>query len=374
MSPLIAMGYLYGCCTPFAKAYQKVLFFPFYHTGGAEAVHARVAKVWGGPDTLIIFTRKSTDNRYFTAFVQTNSTVLDYSKYTGTKWLYPVNIFFRGVLAARLAKAKPVLVFNGQCNFAYKLSPWLPKAIPQVELIHSFNSFSWIRLPYLAYYRKSICIAQVALQKHVQQYKNLGVPEELASKWTFISNGVPVPQEPTVKSAPNPLTVLWVGRNSEEKRLGVFEQLATQALHLPIQFICIGTEKPNTNNIQYIPTITQESALAKWYAKAHMLCITSSTEGFPMVVMEAAAHGCLILSTPVGDIPHRLQNEPFAYITQTIEPTSVIEEMVAQLQQWTTTSHLAPLHAQAYSFASNHFSLATFERNYTQLASEYKKN
>ncbi|HAN38738.1 MAG TPA: hypothetical protein DCQ29_07525, partial [Chitinophagaceae bacterium] len=42
--PLIAIGRCWGFLQPLPKQYEGVLFFPFYHTGGAEKVHSQIVQ------------------------------------------------------------------------------------------------------------------------------------------------------------------------------------------------------------------------------------------------------------------------------------------------------------------------------------------
>jgi hypothetical protein len=41
--------------SPLKKEYRVFFFFPFYHTGGAEKVHAQIANATGGNDCIIFF-------------------------------------------------------------------------------------------------------------------------------------------------------------------------------------------------------------------------------------------------------------------------------------------------------------------------------
>jgi glycosyltransferase involved in cell wall biosynthesis len=64
----------------------------------------------------------------------------------------------------------------------------------------------------------------------------------------------------------------------------------------------------------------------KEYAGAHFILITSSSEGFPLSLMEGMAHGCIPLATAVGDIPFHIKNgingftvEPFGNVAENMK-------------------------------------------------------
>ncbi|HEU4859224.1 MAG TPA: hypothetical protein VFT15_05275, partial [Chitinophagaceae bacterium] len=155
--PFIFIGRLIAAFHRLKKEYRIFFFFPFYHTGGAEKVHAQIATATGGNDCIIFFTRRSDDDRFIDDFKKTGCEIKDVSAYTDNKWLYFLNLVYRGLITGYInsQKLKPI-VFNGQCNFAYKISPWINNTIKQVELIHSLNSFSYIRIPFIPFIDKTV--------------------------------------------------------------------------------------------------------------------------------------------------------------------------------------------------------------------------
>ena len=150
--PFILIGRLIARLYPLKKEYRIFFFFPFYHTGGAEKVHAQIAEATGGEDCIIYFTKRSSDKRFFEDFKNSRCQIKEISGFTDNKWLYFFNLIYRGIITGYINKQKqPPVVFNGQCNFAYKISPWIKRQIRQFELIHSLNSFSYIRIPFIPF-------------------------------------------------------------------------------------------------------------------------------------------------------------------------------------------------------------------------------
>src|SRR6187402_3523393 len=111
--PFILIGRLAAMISPLKKEYRIFYFFPFYHTGGAEKVHAQIAKATGGNDCIIFFTRRSDDHRFIGDFKKTGCEIKDISVYTDNKWLYFLNLVYRGVITGYInsQKLKPI-VFN----------------------------------------------------------------------------------------------------------------------------------------------------------------------------------------------------------------------------------------------------------------------
>jgi hypothetical protein len=68
MFPLILIGRSIAYFRPQKKTYKAFIFFPFYHIGGAEKVHAQIAQAVGSADSVIYFTRKSGNDLFFQDF------------------------------------------------------------------------------------------------------------------------------------------------------------------------------------------------------------------------------------------------------------------------------------------------------------------
>src|SRR5262245_50582939 len=104
--PFLLMGRLIALLQPSRKEYRVFFFFPFYHTGGAEKVHAQIAKATGGDDCIIFFTKRSVDDRFLAGFRKTHCDIKDISKFTDNKWLYFLNLIFRGIISGYINSQK----------------------------------------------------------------------------------------------------------------------------------------------------------------------------------------------------------------------------------------------------------------------------
>lgn len=107
----------------------------------------------------------------------------------------------------------------------------------------------------------------------------------------------------------------WVGRLSEEKRPEAFLSIIeTIGAHRPVAAIIVGDgplaapidnalarARSNGIDIRRIAPMPRED-IARVYAAADFLVMTSSVEGLPFVALEALACGCPVAATEVGDL------------------------------------------------------------------------
>jgi L-malate glycosyltransferase len=374
--PFIVIGRLIALTKPLSKEYQTYFFFPFYHTGGAEKVHALVSQAVGNKNCIIFFTRKSVDQNFLDEFLKPGCTVKDISKFTDNKFIYFVNLVYRGIISGYINRQslKPV-VFNGQCNFGYKLSPWVKKEIPQLELIHSFNTFSWIRLPFLPFISRTIMISQVRVEDHLKQYQQLKVPAAFKARIQHIINGIDLPANPTPKHIDEHLNLLYVGRGTEEKRVHIVAQIAKKAkdmgLPITVNFLGeVGTAIPPSlqSYCNMLGHTSSAAGIAAAYENAHVLAITSNTEGFPMVIEEAMAHGCAIMATPVGDIPIHITKDNGLVFSTVDDEDQIVEEAVMFLSKLIQArALLSQISAANISYARATFAIENFNTQYRQL-------
>lgn len=338
MFPFILLGRVIAIIKPLKAEYRVFYFFPFYHTGGAEKIHIQLTKATGGKDCIIFFTRKSEQAHYLEAFKETGCTIRDISTYTDNKWLYFLNLIWRGRLSGYINKQKNTpIVFNGQCNLGYKISPWINHDVPQIELIHALNTFSWIRIPFLPFYNASVTVSDEIIAKHKTLYAPLHVPEKYFGHFKPVFSRVPLPPRGSKKDYhKNPLTVLYVGRTTPDKRHWLFARLAGKMQNPEhVRFEMAGVESawvdaPYQSAVFCHGDVRDEDLLYRIYDNAHILVIPSSTESGPLVFMEAMARGLAIVSTPVGYIPGHIRDGEEGFVCrELVDEDKVLEEMTA---------------------------------------------
>lgn len=382
MAPLILLGRWLAQQRPLKSEYEVFFFFPFYHIGGAEKVHVNIAKAIGNKNCIIFFTRKSQNDLFYRDFASSGCEMRDISKYTDNKWIYFVNIIFRGIVSGYVngQKRKPV-VFNGQCNFGYKLSPWISKHIPQIELIHSLCSFSYIRIPFLPFITQTVMISTIRIQEHLDLYERYGIPRALGKKIRFIMNGIDLPAAKPPAEMGDPFTVLYVGRGTPEKRVHLVGRIAA-AVHeaaAGIRFVFMGDVQNVVPEIYrphcvFLGNQSDPAVIDKIYREASVLILVSETEGFPMVVMEGMARGLAIVSTAVGEVPlHVKEGENGFLITDFLNAETVVAEAKAFiLQLYQNPSLLRSISGNNVDYAYHHFGMDRFKTDYLNLINETK--
>lgn len=375
--PFILIGRLIAKLSPLKKEYRIFFLFPFYHTGGAEKVHAQIAEATGGGDCIIYFTRRSSDDRFFEDFKNSRCEIKDISKFIDNKWLYFLNLVYRGIITGYINKQKQQpLVFNGQCNFAYKISPWIKRHTRQIELIHSLNSFSYIRIPFIPFFTKTVMISRQRIEDHKEIYERFQIPLQIAERIIYISNAIPLPASVKSERSSSPFKVLYSGRPGPEKRIHLITKMAAELNkeQKDIQFEMIGdlSSLVNASDFPFIKfhgNINDNEKINSIYSNAHLLLITSYTEGFPMVVMEAMANGCAIIATPVGDIPFHIKNNGNGFLFSSINDESVIVNEGREKILWlkNNLNEWKKISETNIRYANDHFGIEQFNAAYRDL-------
>ena len=344
-------------------------------------MHSQVAQAAGGKDCVIYFTKRSHNELFLQAFRDSGCDIVNISGYTGSKWLYFMNLIWRGVITGYINRQKiPPVVFNGQCNFAYKIAPWIRKNIPQVELIHSLNTFSFIRIPFIPFITRTVMISRKRIEDHVHLYEKISIPAAFLERIQYIPNAIALPAA-RPKKADDPFTVLFVGRGGLEKRLYLVARVA-HVLHMEnsgIKFEILGdvTNVIDPSQFEFITFHGNQSdpaVISSIYDRAHVLILTSETEGFPLVVIEAMAHGAAVIATPVGDIPYHVKNGINGYLFSSITDESKIEkegvDFIVKLQK----DHrlLKNISDNNVQYAAEHFTIDKFNHAYQHLLGSIK--
>jgi glycosyltransferase involved in cell wall biosynthesis len=379
MAPFVWRGKRWARKNPLGKEFDVFFFFPIYGLGGAEKINADIVRCFGDKKAMIFFTRRSKEQTMLHLFEQPHVTWKDISRWTDNKRRYWDNFFWRGVCAEYVNRQKQApVVFNGQCNFAYKLFPHLRAGIRTVELLHNSDKhFAWITFPYIPFISHRILVADRHVEDHSGYYDEIGIPSEYKSRIRKVLYQI----EPVAGSGPRAsyqdrLQVYYAGRGGAQKRVPLLVAAMRQCIArgLPIDFHLAGNfadELPADINslCSYHGQIQGGAPMHAFHQRMDVLMMTSAYEGFPMVIMEAMIDGVIPVATAVDGVPEHIQHQQNGLLIQNAaDEAGVVSQLVAQLAWLCTNREKLPAMSQAaYTYARNTFSAEKFCRNYREV-------
>jgi len=360
------------------RAFEKTLrdyngrhyfIFPYTHVGGAEKVHADIVAVAQRSKPVVIFSGFSDNEKFLSRFAE-HAEVLVLPNYLN----YP---FTAKIALQRLAEkmnCSRAVVMGSNAAFFYDLIPLLNDSVKVVELIHAFkyqpqaNFAHKALLPLAKRIDSRVFVSDAAMKEFDQFLFHNNIPAQLRKRSTFISNAVHIP---TISACGDEAVgVLFVGRNSPEKRFELFVQIAEslkQRFKDEVHFTAVGVAQVNSPYVTCLGEITDENELAAVYARHQILVVTSSREGFPVVIMEAMAAGLVVVATPVGDIPNRL-NGANGIVLQSSEVDATVQESIQVITDLLTNHNkMEAISVSARNYAIEHFSVDAFRAAYANL-------
>jgi glycosyltransferase involved in cell wall biosynthesis len=357
--------------------FDLFFFFPGYAIGGAEIVNSDIVACFPDKKIGIFFTKKSENNQMLSHFTFPNTFLFDISKWTDNKKKYWQSFIWRGICSSLInSQSTTPVVFNGQCNFAYKLSPWIKKNIRQVELIHMcVRPFNLITIPFVQFYHARIMITKDVMAKFKKLYKKFGVPDKYAARIQLINNKIDLPLvKPTTKLKTGVLKIFYAGRGGPQKRIGLIVKIATHLIEInaPLEFHFAGdfrNELPSNlpSSIIY-HGILSRNEMKRFLDDKDILIMTSLFEGFPLIIMEAMSKGIVPVTTAVdGIVDHIISGYNGLLINEENEE-KIVEKGIKKIQTlYKDTTLLKQLSQSAIDYAYNNFNSRTFEKNYRKV-------
>lgn len=351
----------------------NLLLFPYMGVGGAERVHAAIgAAVKDRAPLTVIFGSKA-DHGLEPRF-RANGPVIEIPRLLH----HP---FTRGAAHRLLAEAlnrapRPVLLASLSAVF-FDLLPLLKPEVRAVYLQHAFlhqpqGNAQWRGwLPLVPRIDALLFVSRQAMHEFDRFLLTNNVGAQDRGKLRYMPNGV-------ARFAPpkdhDRIGLLFVGRDSEEKRLHLFMNVCERLHGLrpgAFRFTAAGPgPRKSTAPIAFIGAITDADELGRVYEEHDALLLTSAREGFPMAIMEAMSHGLAIVSTPVGDVPNRV-DASFAILSKGTEPDVLVDSFVrAILDLEDARDRLIDMRRAAYAKALSDFAPEAFAQRYQDLFRE----
>ena len=167
------------------------------------------------------------------------------------------------------------------------------------KLVIFWNNGWPTRIEYLAAVLKSADLINFVNEKY---WRNVGKPE----------NSICIPQAVDLEVFRNivpfekrPRRLLWMGSQINSLLKGfapiaapLRERLVRKGFECDFRLVDSFSE----NNLS-------QQEMVDWYNTGQVLLCTSFTEGTPNVALEAAACGCMLITTPVGNMPELIRHE-----------------------------------------------------------------
>ncbi|WP_285059675.1 glycosyltransferase family 4 protein [Pedobacter ginsengisoli] len=298
-----------------SKKRDLYFFFPSWSFGGAERVHVDIMSIFTNPKPLCFITDRSISNGFQKEFEAAADTI-NLGRWSEKK---P----FKRHLFKKLAKAinsQEHPIVSGWCSkFMYDLIPLLGPHVQVIDIIHNFmdddKGIEWYSIPHIPRLDKRILVGKGLVQQFKKLYEINHIPDEYLSRLTVIQNKIAYDNHFPEKDYDGILQILFVARNSPEKRPEVLIRIAEicYELNLPFEFKIIGDFKPEETavppNTILIGEVHDKTILNNYYKDAHLLLLTSHRESWGLVVFEGMNMGVVPISTDVGELSNYISIE-----------------------------------------------------------------
>lgn len=355
-----------------------LFFFPQYQTGGAERVHLNIMKSVSDRKLTCFITNHSVNSDLREDFSQ-QAKLINLHRWG---WKTSFRKKMAKKLAAEINKIDEPVLFGSNSEFFYDLFPYLKADCVKIDLLHTdLSSFPLSIENYAApvthMLTRRVVLGEGHKEKLKEFYLKKDVPLTEIDKICVIPNGISIPDDaPDVKDYSGKMRVLFVGRNSHEKRPEIFVEIAQEAsrLKLPFAFQMIGDfdsfshSKPD--NLEIIGKITDVQQLNAYYEKAHFIFITSLFEGFPMVLSEGMAHGVIPVAVDVGEISRDVNEEGRTgfIIPNFSDVDEIVNGFINKMREIDESRATLPnIAANGYKLVEAKFSIDRFRERYRDL-------
>lgn len=368
---------LYFKVLPKLNNKKNYFVFPYYHLGGAETVHLDILKVFKSENNVCLITNESVNNHNKKSFEE-NVILRDISNLISKKKIRKIAL---KLIANKINNNTNPIVFGCNSIFFYDLIPLLKSHVKIIDLIHAFSyeeeyAAEKYSLPHAVRIDKRVVLGKKTLSDFKNIYLDNGIDLKYLNNIQIIKNKVEIPNIFPVKPNNEKLEILFVGRNSYEKRPELFFNIARQCEqnNLPVHFNVIGDftnyNEDIPSNTTLIGAINDKNKLTDFYINSDLLLITSSREGFPMVVLEGMAQGVVPICTNVGEISEFInsQNNNGILINNSTEISCIVSDFVCQIEEFVKNKILLnELKENSFKSVKRNFSPENFTNNYVNL-------
>lgn len=354
-------------------------FFPMWSFGGAERVHIDILNLVKNKNPLCFITERSSNDGFRKEF-ENAAEVINLGRWS-EKTAYKIHLLKK--LSNVINKQEKPTVFGWGSRFMYELIPYLKPHVRILDLIHNFtddgDGIEIFSLPYINRIEKRIVVGKAIINQFKELYRARQIPSTYLDRLVFIQNKVPFQNVRIEKTYGGPLKVIFVARNSPEKRPQVFVKVAQLCfqLNLPVEFEMIGDfesyQNIRTPNLHIIGEIHNKTALNHYYAHAHLLLLTSIRESWGLVIFEGMIFGVVPISTNVAELSDYISIEKQnGILLENLEnEDSLVESFVRQITHFINNRMLLKTFSENANLTVKQLSSQNvFEKSYLDLFSD----
>ena len=349
------------------KKHKSGLFFFFdrYSIGGAQRIHLDILESVEDISKQVYFTRKSVNVSLKQAFFQSpNTNARDIHFWCDTLLFRLFSVHY---YAFYLNRHKHARILSSNSTFFYDLLPFLNREIITIELLHNFTFgkkgmefFGLANCQYLTY---RFVYDTYTLNNIREQYKAYNIASHYLDRIVFIEPGVKVPGTMT-KDYSHPLNILYAGRGGQQKRIHLLNRIVELCLEqdLPLRFHFAGTVIDELSDVVKSKSVLHGNIgsveqMNNLYKQSHAILMTSAYEGFPMLIKESMAYGCVPIVTALeGNKMHLKDGFNSLLIDAVTEEEKVVLEGIDKIRQLINGQELLKkLSVETYQYAKTNF-------------------
>lgn len=370
---------------PFALMKRKktsALFFFFdrYVLGGAQRVHLDILESVRDISKQVYFTRVSANNIFRQEFYALpNATVKDIHFWCDNLLFRLFSVHYYAFYINRHKKAH---ILSSNSTFFYDMLPFLKNGIIKTELLHNFtlgkNGMEFFGLANHKYLNHRLTVDNATLNNIKAQYQLYKIEAKYFERLMCIEPGVII-SDAVHKDFNGDIHILYAGRGGQQKRPHLLDAIAQQCIErkLPVTFHFAG------DVIDELSSFVQEHSVLHGqvrnpddmyaiYASCHVILMTSAYEGFPMLIKEGMANGCIPVVTALEGNRSHLKNGSNALLMfEPKDETGVINQGVMLIENLVANrALLQTLSHNAYNYAGSHFSKQAFMYEYRRLLTQ----
>ncbi|MBL7717918.1 MAG: glycosyltransferase family 4 protein [Flavipsychrobacter sp.] len=349
-------------------------FFDRYGIGGAQRIHLDILHSLPDVHKQLYFTRLSKDKNLKEAFYGVPGTdARDIHTWCDNLLFRLFTVHYFAFYINRHPKAH---VFSSNSTFFFDMLPFLRKDVVKTELLHNFthgkNGMEFFGLGNVHYLQYRVVYDNFTFNNIHQQYAKYGVADAMKDRILFIEPGVVIHTTEGKNYAP-PLRVLYAGRGGPQKRIPLLNRVAEQCLdrNLPIEFHFAGTMMDELSEVVKSKSVIhgevrEASEMNRLYQNCNVILMTSAYEGFPMLIKEGMAWGCIPVVTALeGNKTHLHHGQNALLINEPENEEGVVKQGIELLAYLAADQErLRSLSADAYQYAREHFDREAFMQRY----------